>query len=185
MRAHIFYFSLTSSKTFDSLSQNPCIAIMATMPMKVLGALLFALCLVVPLISATAADVKYCDKKANYIVKVNGLDINPYPISRNKDTTFAISATTAEPITGGKLVIDVSYFGFHIHKEEHDLCEETSCPVSVGDFVVSHSQELPGITPPGSYSLKMTMVDGNKKQLTCISFDFSIGFFAEENLAVM
>lgn len=37
----------------------------------------------------------------------------------------------------------------------------------------------------GSYSLKMTMEDGNKKQLSCISFDFSIGFFAEENLAVM
>lgn len=34
----------------------------------------------------------------------------------------------------------------------------------------------------GSYSLKMTMVDGKKQQLTCITFDFSIGFFAEEAL---
>lgn len=57
-------FSLTSSKIFDSLSKNPCIATMATVPMKVLGALLFALCLVVPLISASASDVdvKYCGK---------------------------------------------------------------------------------------------------------------------------
>lgn len=57
---------------------------------------------------------------------------------------------TDNAISGGKLVIDVSYFGWHIHSETHDLCEETSCPVSVGDFVVSHSQILPGFTPPVS-----------------------------------
>lgn len=56
-----------------------------------------------------------------------------------------------EAISGGKLVIDVSYFGFHIHSEDHLLCKETTCPVSVGDFVVSHSQILPGITPPVSH----------------------------------
>lgn len=55
-----------------------------------------------------------------------------------------------EAISGGKLVIDVSYFGWHIHSESHDLCSETSCPVSTGDFVVSHSQVLPGFTPPVS-----------------------------------
>ncbi|KAL1545613.1 putative phosphatidylglycerol/phosphatidylinositol transfer protein [Salvia divinorum] len=158
---------------------------MEGVPMKVFVCFLFALCLLVPLISAKAADVKYCDKKANYIVKVNGLDINPYPISRGSNTTFAISATTGEPITGGKLVIDVSYFWFHVHSEDRDLCKDTSCPINVGDFVVSHSQELPGITPPGSYTLTMKMVDGNNNQLTCITVDFSIGFIAEENLAVM
>ncbi|XP_047975163.1 putative phosphatidylglycerol/phosphatidylinositol transfer protein DDB_G0282179 [Salvia hispanica] len=158
---------------------------MAGVPMKVFGCFLVALCLLVPLISAKAADVKYCDKKANYIVKVNGLDIDPYPISRGSNTTFAISATTGQPITGGKLVIDVSYFWFHVHSEDRDLCQDTSCPINVGDFLVSHSQELPGITPPGSYTLTMKMVDGNNNQLTCITVDFSIGFIAEETLAVM
>lgn len=47
-------------------------------------------------------------------------------------------------------MIDVSYFGWHIHSETHDLCGETSCPVSVGDFVIAHSQVLPGYTPPVS-----------------------------------
>ncbi|KAL0410229.1 UNVERIFIED_CONTAM: hypothetical protein Slati_3612600 [Sesamum latifolium] len=149
--------------------------------MKLLGGLVLALCLFVPLTSAKSTDVHYCNKKANYVVKVNGLEIDPYPISRGKNTSFQIAAATNETINGGKLVIDVAYFGFHIHSEDHNLCAETSCPVSVGDFVVSHSQELPGITPPGSYTLKMTMVDEHKKQLTCITFDFSIGFIAEEN----
>ncbi|KAI3443361.1 hypothetical protein Pfo_000026 [Paulownia fortunei] len=151
--------------------------------MKVLGGLLLALCLLVPLSSAKSTDVHYCNKKANYPVKVSGLEINPYPISRGKNTTFEIAASTNEAISGGKLVIDVTYLIFHVYSEAHDLCVETSCPVSVGDFVVSHSQELPGITPPGSYTLKMTMVDANNRQLTCITFDFSIGFVAGENLA--
>ncbi|KAL6559088.1 hypothetical protein OROHE_006457 [Orobanche hederae] len=151
--------------------------------MKVLGGLLFALCLLVPLASAKPTDVHYCNKKADYAVKVSGLDIDPYPISKGKNTTFKITASTNEAISGGKLKIDVSYFGFHIHSEDHDLCQETSCPVSVGDFNVTHAQELPGYTPWGSYTLEMTMVDANGKRLTCITFGFSIGFVAEENLA--
>ncbi|KAL3642786.1 hypothetical protein CASFOL_013601 [Castilleja foliolosa] len=149
--------------------------------MKFLGDLVFALCLLVPLISAKTTSVKYCNTKNNYAVKVNALDIDPYPISKGKNTKFQITASTDEAISGGKLVIDVSYFGFHIHSEDHDLCDETSCPVSAGEFNVTHAQELPGYTPPGSYTLEMKMVDGGGKQLTCITFGFSIGFIAEEN----
>ncbi|GAV63877.1 E1_DerP2_DerF2 domain-containing protein, partial [Cephalotus follicularis] len=83
---------------------------------------------------------------------------------------------TGEAIAGGKMVIDVSYFGWHVHSETHDLCDETFCPVSTGDFVVSHSQVLPGFTPPGSYTLKMKMFDANKNELACIGFNFDIGF---------
>ncbi|RVW72569.1 hypothetical protein CK203_060071 [Vitis vinifera] len=63
-------------------------------------------------------------------------------------TWVILNVLTGETITGGKLVIDVSYFGWHIHSETHDLCEESSCPVSSGDFVISHTQVLPGFTPP-------------------------------------
>lgn len=57
---------------------------------------------------------------------------------------------SGKALSGGKLVIDVSYFGWHIHSETHDLCGETTCPVSVGDFVIAHSQVLPGFTLPVS-----------------------------------
>ncbi|KAF8085247.1 hypothetical protein N665_0674s0012 [Sinapis alba] len=79
-------------------------------------------------------------------------------------------------ISRGKLVIEVSYFGWHIHSETHDLCDDTNCSVAIGDFLVRHSQVLPGYTPHNSYSLKMKMVDGHKKELTCIKFSFEIGF---------
>ncbi|XP_062168003.1 uncharacterized protein LOC133874171 [Alnus glutinosa] len=147
---------------------------MEAVQFKFLVPLLLVLCLVVPLTLAT--DVKYCDKNADYDVKVKGVEIIPNPVARGQPATFSISAYSGKAISGGKMVIDVSYFGWHIHSETHDLCGETSCPISTGDFVVSHSQDLPGFTPPGSYSLKMKMYDAAKKELTCINFDFDIGF---------
>ncbi|KAF3442765.1 hypothetical protein FNV43_RR16682 [Rhamnella rubrinervis] len=136
--------------------------------------LLVLLCLIVPQIQAH--DVHYCDKKVDYDVKVKAVDISPYPVARGKPAKFSISATTGEAITEGKMMIEVSYFGWHIYSESQDLCVETSCPISTGDFVVSHSQVLPGFTPPGSYSLKMKMYNGSNSELTCITFDFYIGF---------
>ncbi|KAD5508541.1 hypothetical protein E3N88_16244 [Mikania micrantha] len=105
---------------------------------------------VVSLISsfADAIDVKYCNKKNNYAVKVSGVEINPYPIERNIETTFTIAASTETPISGGNLVIDVSYYFFGVYSETSDLCTKTSCPVATGDFAISHSQSLPSVTPP-------------------------------------
>lgn len=35
-----------------------------------------------------------CIDNANYDVKINGVEIKPYPVSRGKKTTFSISAST-------------------------------------------------------------------------------------------
>lgn len=39
----------------------------------------------------------------------------------------------------------------HVHQETRELCEESSCPVSAGDFVVSHGQVLTAYAPPVSH----------------------------------
>jgi len=157
---------------------------MAVLQIKFIFPLLLSLCLIVPLTLASNTKVQYCDKHADYPVKVSGVEISPNPIVGGKPATFSIAASTGGAISGGKLVIDVSYFGFHIHSETHDLCTETSCPVSTGDFLISHSQDLPSFTPPGSYSLKMRLADASNHQLTCIGFDFSVGFGESEVAAI-
>lgn len=58
-----------------------------------------------------------------------------------------------QAINGGNVVIEVSYFGLHVHTEKFDLSEETSCPIAAGNFVLSHTQTLPGYTPPVSLTL--------------------------------
>ncbi|KAK4255308.1 hypothetical protein QN277_008322 [Acacia crassicarpa] len=137
------------------------------------------LCLSILLLSSSHAQarrVKYCDKDQNYAVKVSGVDILPDPVVRGKPATFKISASTGETISSGKLIIEVSYFGVHVHSETRDLCGEVSCPVAAGDFVIAHTQTLPSFTPPGFYTLKMTIEGENDEQLSCISFNFKIGF---------
>lgn len=64
-----------------------------------------------------------------------------------------------QAISGGKVVIDVSYFGVHVHEETRDLCEEIPCPIAAGNFVLSHAQSLPGFTPPVSSPLQSISVD--------------------------
>ncbi|GMI94678.1 hypothetical protein like AT3G11780 [Hibiscus trionum] len=123
--------------------------------------------------SLQATYFQYCDTEANYVAKVSGIDISPNPVVRGKPATFNISASTGKAISGGKAVIDVYYFGVHIHQEIHPLCEETSCPIAVGNFVLSHNQVLPGFTPPGSYTLRMNLF-GDGDSITCISFGFKI-----------
>ncbi|XP_008801657.1 putative phosphatidylglycerol/phosphatidylinositol transfer protein DDB_G0282179 [Phoenix dactylifera] len=142
-----------------------------------LPALFLAFCLLFSS-AALASSVEYCKKGADYAVKVSGVDISPDPIARGKPATFTISAYTVNAITEGKLVINVKYFGLNVYEETHDLCKETSCPVSTGAFKISHKQTLPIFTPPGSYTLRMTMMGEDGKQLTCITFDFYIGFFS-------
>ncbi|KAF8710005.1 hypothetical protein HU200_029730 [Digitaria exilis] len=124
---------------------------------------------------STATAVEYCNKGRDYPVKVSGVEIVPDPIVRGEPATFKISASTDKNIATGKLVIDVAYFFFHVHQETHNLCDETSCPVS-GEFVLTSKQTLPSYTPPGSYTLTMKLLGDRNKELTCISFGFSIGF---------
>lgn len=134
--------------------------------------LLFAIHLLLPSIQATS--VKYCDNKGNYDVKILGVEISPDPVVAGKPATFNISASTGKSISGGKLDIYVYFFSVIVHKETHDLCEKISCPVEVGSFFLSHTQTLPGFTPPGSYTLKFIMKDKNDDQLSCASFNFKI-----------
>ena len=61
---------------------------------------------------------------------------------------------TGEAITDGKVVIEVSFLGIHVHTETHKLSEEISLPIAAGNFVLSHTQTLPGFTPPVSSTIE-------------------------------
>nr|XP_043610979.1 putative phosphatidylglycerol/phosphatidylinositol transfer protein DDB_G0282179 isoform X2 [Erigeron canadensis] len=108
--------------------------------------LLLLFYMTVPSIFAT--DFKYCNKKNEYAIKVSGVVISPVPIVRSKETSFTISALTDEPLSGGKVVVNVAYFGWSVFSETGDLCATLSCPISAGDFTISYSKRLPTLAPP-------------------------------------
>uniref|UniRef100_A0ACD5WCL6 Uncharacterized protein n=1 Tax=Avena sativa TaxID=4498 RepID=A0ACD5WCL6_AVESA len=137
--------------------------------------LLLAAALMLSASCAAAADFQYCNKGRHYPVKVSGVEIVPDPVVRGQLATFKISASTDKSIAKGKLVVDVTYFIFHVHTETHDFCSGTHCPAT-GEFVLASEQTLPSFTPPGSYTLQMKLLGEKNEELTCISFGFSIGF---------
>ncbi|KDO48963.1 hypothetical protein CISIN_1g031870mg [Citrus sinensis] len=130
--------------------------------------------------SIQAIDFTYCGQydEENFPLKVQQIKIIPDPVVTGKPAIFNISAVTDRSVSGGKVMIEVRYFGIRVHSETHDICEEVSCPIEAGNFVLSHAETLPGYTPPGVYTLKMKMIGKNGYQLTCFSFKFKIGFGA-------
>jgi hypothetical protein len=138
--------------------------------------LLFAAALLLFLPSASVSTaVEYCKKGRDYPVKVTGVEVIPDPVICGEPATFRISASTDKNISDGKLVIDVTYFFFHVQSETHNFCDGTSCPAT-GEFVLASEQMLPSFTPPGSYTITMSLLGDMNEELTCISFGFSIGF---------
>lgn len=128
----------------------------------------------IPLTKAAASEPSYCDSDTSYPVKVKSVDIDPNPVVSGAPATFKISAIADEALSGGKLSIDVFFYGVRVHTESHDLCTKTTCPIEQGSFVLTHSQSLPGFTPAGAYKLKMKMIDADDKQLTCVNINFKI-----------
>ncbi|KAK7261146.1 hypothetical protein RIF29_27450 [Crotalaria pallida] len=111
-----------------------------------------------------------------YSVKVSGIEIKPDPVVRAGPLTFKMSATTGKPIPGGKWKIGVEYFGILVHEEIRDLCELISCPVTPGNFVIAHTQNLPAYAPVGTYIVDMTLKNEKDEPLTCITFNFKLVF---------
>ncbi|KAL5709045.1 hypothetical protein ACHQM5_019774 [Ranunculus cassubicifolius] len=151
---------------------------------KLWFAIVFLAFLLVPSLTS-ATKVEPCDRRTKYAVQVTGVEITPNPVERGEEATFKISARTGHTITAAKMSIEVKLFGIHVHQEDHDLCDESSCPVAPGDFIISHSQVLPGVTPPGSYTLKLKMLEENGKELACAHFDFSVAWFANDSEPVV
>ncbi|KAK4741931.1 hypothetical protein SAY87_025519 [Trapa incisa] len=110
------------------------------------------------------------------VVKVNDVKISPNPVIAGEPASFIIYASAARELSSGKVVIRVIYFGDQVHTESHDICDEISCPIATGDFQLSHNKPLPMSTPPGTYTLRITIKDADHHQLTCISFNFKVGF---------
>ncbi|CAM6091308.1 unnamed protein product [Calypogeia fissa] len=108
-----------------------------------------------------------------YPVKIEDVLISPDPVVAGQWATFTIPAVANEELSGGTVVVTVSFFGIKVHTEKDDLCSKSNCPIN-GEFTLNSQEFLPQYTPPGSYKLKFQVLDSNGNELTCASIAFSI-----------
>eukprot|EP00244_Chara_vulgaris_P005397 TRINITY_DN2131_c0_g1_i1.p1 TRINITY_DN2131_c0_g1~~TRINITY_DN2131_c0_g1_i1.p1 ORF type:complete len:161 (-),score=20.45 TRINITY_DN2131_c0_g1_i1:745-1227(-) len=111
-------------------------------------------------------------------VTVKGVVMTPDPPVRGSGFAFDLPASSNREIAGGFVNVYVYFHGILVHSEKDDLCDKTSCPVHVGDFVFRNKQDLPWFTPPGPYMVRLMAYDEDRESLFCAEIKFRIRFRA-------
>eukprot|EP00246_Nothoceros_aenigmaticus_P007113 TRINITY_DN20748_c0_g1_i1.p1 TRINITY_DN20748_c0_g1~~TRINITY_DN20748_c0_g1_i1.p1 ORF type:complete len:179 (+),score=15.83 TRINITY_DN20748_c0_g1_i1:113-649(+) len=145
---------------------------MAYAVLSFLQLLFLALVAVAPGTFATSSW-SLCDSKP-YPITVKGVTVVPDPVVSGSEANFRVPATTDQEIQGGTVIITVYFHSIPVHSERDDLCAKTKCPIKPGDFVLENSEVLPKITPPGSYKIKLQVVDKSGGVLACAYVNFEI-----------
>ncbi|KAL3677208.1 hypothetical protein R1sor_027156 [Riccia sorocarpa] len=146
----------------------------------IIGAILSSVCIA----SALKSNFSPCVSSKEYPVTIKDVVINPEPVVSGDLVTFTVPAYASTELTGGTVVVTVSFYGIKVHTEKDNLCGKTECPIK-GDFNLESSQELPPFTPPGPYKLKFQVLDANGKEQACASVGFAIVWKSSHQKAVV
>ena len=112
--------------------------------------------------SAHAATAwKLCDEALTDAVRVEDVQLSPFPAVRGQPLQMSIRGTMAdappEELNGGQLEISVLRSGHNLYKNSVDLCSgAASCSSSGSEVTIGYTLTLPHITPTGSYEVKLT-----------------------------
>ncbi|CAL1390507.1 unnamed protein product [Linum trigynum] len=147
---------------------------------SVLHLLAAAICLILLPDSAhaTPVDFQYCVDEILYRVSVYEVDITPDPAVLNKPITFNISASTVVNIHAGEVEMEVYDIGtIRLYAGTTELCKgDIHCPILPGYFELSEVRNM--MLPSGTfYTVKMTLRETGRFDLTCISFKLPLGLF--------
>ncbi|GAQ78724.1 hypothetical protein KFL_000180080 [Klebsormidium nitens] len=116
-------------------------------------------------------------------VEVLNVTMTPDPAVRGGVFTFNLPAKTPRVIEGGHVSVFVFYKGIPVYFENDDLCVKTKCPITSDVFTFTNTQQLPSITPPGPYQLRIKASDLDGKPLFCAKMKFQIVSGAESKSA--
>ncbi|CAI0447547.1 unnamed protein product [Linum tenue] len=119
---------------------------------------------------ATPVDFQYCVDEVLYRVSVYEVDITPYPAVLKKPITFNISASTVVNIQAGEVEMEVYDGKIRLYSGTTELCKgDIHCPILPGYFDLSEVRTI--MLPSGPfYTVKMTLRETGRFELTCISF---------------
>eukprot|EP00898_Chlorokybus_atmophyticus_P007533 jgi/Chlat1/7781/Chrsp66S07239 len=117
---------------------------------------------------------KPCDDEADPVAEIKQIVMTPDPALRGQDVGFDLNLVAGEDVTGGSVTVSVAYRGVPVHYENDDLCDKTACPINKGPFRLNNVQQLPRITPPGPYTLKLSAKGPDGRSLFCANINFNV-----------
>jgi len=121
---------------------------------------------------------KSCASGADHL-HISSVDLTPATPSPGKPITIKFIGDLDKAITGGTTHLDVTYLGIKILSKDFETCTlspEFPCPIKAGHLDLSITETIPAVTPRGSYTGKIQMMDQDRQEVTCVTFAVKIQY---------
>ncbi|KAG4300583.1 hypothetical protein PCANB_002996 [Pneumocystis canis] len=123
--------------------------------------------------------ISYCKftNPANYLFKLNSLEITPNPPIQGKNVTIKISGTLKEDILIGSYdILKVKYEFLQLFNHREDLCTQVKkinlkCPIEKGNIYLKKMFFIPQGIFPGRYVVSSDIMTEKNQRIACFSID--------------
>ena len=138
------------------------------------------------LVSAATAVVIFAETplkscgKVTDILKINSIDVTPYPLLKGSNVTITASGSISEPIFNGSIVnFSIKAGLIPLYSGKADLCEAAgkkgqSCPLATGPQQIVVTQAIPENAPTGTFGITVSATNADGKAITCFSGNLQI-----------
>lgn len=121
------------------------------------------------------SPLELCDSDhSKDIVYIERVDLLPNPPAIGAKLSIKATGTVYEPIVDGATVeVEVKYGPIRLLRTTADFCEQTSqvdleCPIEKGVLSLTKEVDIPNEVPAGTYTVKATVINADKKPITCL-----------------
>lgn len=94
--------------------------------------------------------------------------LSPSHLIKGQNLTVAFSGTLTTELSSGIIHWEVKYGIIILLNKFQSVCSAELCPA--GPYSASITEDVPGDSPNGRYSSKLTFLDANEAQIACASF---------------
>jgi len=119
----------------------------------------------------------YCPGTSHGHLTVLSVGMNPDPPVRGTDEIVSLVGTVDETITGGTIVLTITYGGFPVYNHTYNVCDTLVCPYTkpdVSSALLIPGTAIPPISPSGTYIGKANLLDQTGASLACIQVSFKL-----------
>jgi len=129
-----------------------------------------------------------CSSPGAHLTVTNVTLISDPPV-RGKDETVKLVGTVDETVSGGSVVLTITYLGIQVFSHTYAICDVIACPYAAGSVTASliiPGTAIPPVSPAGNYVGKAILTDQVNAQLACVQVQFTLPSQTEaENIQIV
>jgi len=117
-----------------------------------------------------------CAKSGDILSDVS-VAISPNPPVKGEDVTVTASGKFSSTVTSGTANVVIEVLGIPVINKNIDLCTaspKVTCPIPAGQQSITITELIPGSVPSGEYTGKVTAVNQNGEEITCVNLKLTL-----------